>query len=58
MGSCGYVCPQCEGKGFTDDGEVCSWCGKEVVKTSTEKRKEFWFTNNPTLNQKSNPTGS
>jgi len=26
MAGCGYVCPQCEGKGFTDVGEVCDWC--------------------------------
>ncbi len=32
MSGCGYVCPQCEGKGFTDDGEVCNWCSK-IVKT-------------------------
>ena len=26
MSGCGYVCPKCEGKGFTDDGEECDWC--------------------------------
>jgi hypothetical protein len=26
MSGCGYVCPQCEGKGFTDTGEPCTWC--------------------------------
>ncbi|MBX7204540.1 MAG: hypothetical protein K1X81_03895 [Bacteroidia bacterium] len=24
--TCGYVCPQCEGSGFTAEGEVCDWC--------------------------------
>jgi hypothetical protein len=26
MAGCGYVCPQCEGKGFTEKGEYCDWC--------------------------------
>lgn len=26
MAGCGYVCPQCEGKEFTDDGKPCDWC--------------------------------
>jgi hypothetical protein len=25
--TCGYFCPVCEGKGFTDEGEVCDYCG-------------------------------
>jgi hypothetical protein len=24
--TCGYLCPRCEGKGFTDEGEACDWC--------------------------------
>ncbi len=24
--TCGYVCPVCEGKGFTEIGEVCDYC--------------------------------
>jgi hypothetical protein len=30
MSGCGYVCPQCEGKGFTEDGEPCNWCEPET----------------------------
>ena len=30
MATCGYTCPQCEGKGFLEDGTVCDWCGEEV----------------------------
>ncbi len=26
MAGCGYVCPQCEGSGYTAEGEVCDWC--------------------------------
>lgn len=26
MAGCGYVCPQCEGSGFTENGEACDWC--------------------------------
>lgn len=31
MPTCGYLCPKCEGKGFTDDGETCDWCSVELV---------------------------
>ena len=31
MPTCGYLCPRCEGKGFTDDGETCDWCSVEPV---------------------------
>ena len=36
MSTCGYLCPKCEGKGFTDDGETCDWC---VVKVVDKKKK-------------------
>ena len=36
MSTCGYTCPQCEGKGFLDDGTVCDWCSVEV---KSEKEK-------------------
>ncbi|MEI6596008.1 MAG: hypothetical protein WCO28_10635 [Bacteroidota bacterium] len=36
MSTCGYTCPQCEGKGFMADGSVCDWCGTEV---KSEKEK-------------------
>lgn len=26
MAGCGYVCPQCEGAGFTSDLLPCNWC--------------------------------
>ena len=30
--TCGYVCPQCEGKGVLDSGESCDYCSKPVDK--------------------------
>lgn len=33
MAGCGYVCPQCEGKGFTDDGSPCDWCAAPTIST-------------------------
>ena len=39
MSTCGYICPKCEGKNFTDDGEVCDWCNTEE-KISEEKNSE------------------
>lgn len=30
MAGCGYVCPQCEGRGFTGTGENCDWCSKQA----------------------------
>lgn len=30
MPTCGYVCPQCEGRGFTDNGNNCDWCTPEL----------------------------
>ena len=36
MATCGYLCPSCEGREFTDDGLPCQWC-KPVVSV---KRKE------------------
>ncbi len=36
MSTCGYTCPQCEGKGFMEDGTPCDWCNSEVKK---EKEK-------------------
>lgn len=35
MAGCGYVCPVCEGKGYTDDGKTCEYC----VVSSKEKKE-------------------
>ncbi|HSZ26359.1 MAG TPA: hypothetical protein VK766_11585 [Cytophagaceae bacterium] len=26
MSTCGYICPQCGGKGFKENGSTCDWC--------------------------------
>ena len=36
MSTCGYTCPQCEGKEFMEDGTPCDWCG-EQLKSEKEK---------------------
>lgn len=30
MSTCGYTCPQCEGRGFMEDGTPCDWCGEQL----------------------------
>lgn len=42
MAGCGYVCPQCEGRGFTDAGEPCDWCSStEPTQPSTQNKTEI-----------------
>jgi hypothetical protein len=41
MSTCGYICPQCEGKGFLDDGTPCDWCGKEEPAVKDDEGKEL-----------------
>ncbi len=45
--TCGYVCPQCEGSGFTAEGEVCDWCKPVTSVTMPEKQEtitdEVWI---------------
>ncbi|MES2380564.1 MAG: arsenate reductase (glutaredoxin) [Bacteroidota bacterium] len=33
MAGCGYVCPQCEGVGFTADLLPCNWCNPQTMIT-------------------------
>ena len=46
--TCGYICPQCGGSGYTDEGEVCDWC-KPVAevkgddKNANELSDEGWM---------------
>lgn len=46
--TCGYVCPQCEGSGFTAEGEVCDWCQvaekeKEPTSSTEAMSDEGWI---------------
>jgi len=34
--TCGYVCPNCEGKGFTENLEPCVYCNAPELKKHTE----------------------
>lgn len=31
MSTCGYSCPQCEGKEYLDTGEKCDWCNTDEL---------------------------
>jgi hypothetical protein len=41
MSTCGYICPQCEGAGFTDDGNACDWCTPSVSKVENISDEEW-----------------
>jgi hypothetical protein len=41
VAGCGYVCPLCEGSGYTEEGKACSYCTS--VKDLKEKEKEEWI---------------
>lgn len=48
MAGCGYVCPQCEGKGWIDAGTVCNWCSPIATEESpknlvTEISDDDWI---------------
>lgn len=49
MAGCGYLCPQCEGRGFLDDTSECNWCSPEKPKQQTnslqtkEEELEEWI---------------
>ena len=48
MATCGYLCPQCEGRGFIENGEVCDWClqpesNKTVQGADNELSDEEWL---------------
>jgi len=35
---CGYVCPLCEGKGITQEGENCTWCSTQPKSEITDEQ--------------------
>jgi len=44
MAGCGYICPQCEGKGYLDDGTTCDWCVQEDKDAKSESvTDEAWI---------------
>lgn len=43
MAGCGYVCPQCEGKGWVEIGEPCNWCSPAPENQSVEITTEEWI---------------
>jgi len=44
MATCGYSCPLCEGSGYDEEGNSCSWCDP-TTNTTTQKEleKESWI---------------
>jgi arsenate reductase len=34
--TCGYVCPQCEGRGFLDNFSDCNWCTDNPITNNSE----------------------
>lgn len=42
MATCGYLCPKCEGRGFTDQGETCDWCLVITKPESSTISDEDW----------------
>jgi hypothetical protein len=40
--TCGYVCPQCEGRGVLESGEICDYCSKpiEMIEKFQESNQE------------------
>lgn len=43
MATCGYLCPKCEGRGFTDEGETCDWCIPTSPANSSTISDEEWM---------------
>ncbi|HTF81047.1 MAG TPA: hypothetical protein VL947_04965 [Cytophagales bacterium] len=45
MATCGYLCPACEGRGFTETGEPCDWCSPLLPAKSgpTPEDLEDWI---------------
>jgi hypothetical protein len=37
--TCGYVCPQCEGKGVLDNGDACDYCTNPILISDIEKKE-------------------
>lgn len=42
MAICGYLCPKCEGRGFTGLGETCDWCTASPSPESSIISDEDW----------------
>lgn len=44
MATCGYLCPSCEGREFTEDGLPCQWCKPAVTSKKQEQiSEEEWL---------------
>lgn len=44
MATCGYLCPQCEGKGFLTDAMLpCDWCSSNKPIESESLSDQEWI---------------
>jgi hypothetical protein len=41
MAGCGYVCPQCEGRGMDEYGRDCDYCSVSPNNSLTEEQEEW-----------------
>lgn len=41
--TCGYLCPVCEGRGFTEDGSTCDWCRVEPKAAEKVVSDDEWI---------------
>lgn len=43
MATCGYLCPVCEGKGYIESGDACTYCEESIVSGSATLSDEEWM---------------
>ena len=46
MATCGYICPNCNGNGYSEDGIECNWCdfhNKKDHLIREEKELQEWI---------------
>ena len=41
MATCGYLCPACEGRGYDEQGETCTWCAVKDTGLKSDKKDEL-----------------
>ncbi len=39
--TCGYLCPQCEGRGYLESGDSCEWCNVQYTPSITITDEEW-----------------
>jgi hypothetical protein len=39
--TCGYICPNCSGNGYDEEGHACAWCS-EISKEEDTTEQVDW----------------